>query len=152
MNRTALVWLLVVGVLAVLGIFSAMVGSDHGAGGSPAAASTASTHPADYENLCVLALTNVQFSAHVLEGAEVVPGVDPKILEPGPPPRVQCGIASGDYIGAVTFDAVCMSWQDTGCARPTAAVMDGRVVYIGPEAQAALARAASPHHRHHRAG
>lgn len=119
------------------------------AGCSPSAPTegAAPGEPSSYVALCARALTNVQYATHQLEGADLVP-TDPVVLQAGPPARVQCGIAQGTYIGAVTFDAVCGDWESSGCARVTAAVMDGRVVYISNEARAALRDAAHRHHRH----
>lgn len=94
--------------------------------------------PKTYLPLCARALVSAQHSAPELSGAEVVP-VAPSVLQPGPPVRVQCALSKGDEIGGVTFDAMCSDWQSAGCARVTAAVLNGRVVYLGEEARSAMA-------------
>jgi hypothetical protein len=102
---------------------------------------TASIDPSKYTALCASALTQVQFATHEIEDANLTPN-DPAVIQAGPPPRLQCGISEGTYIGAVTFDAACV--------RVTAAVMDGRVIYISDDARSAMTAAAKSSRHHHR--
>lgn len=103
--------------------------------------------PKTYLSLCAAALTKVQHSARELSGAELVP-VEPSVLQLGPPVRVQCALSKGGDIGGVTFDAMCSDWQSAGCTRVTAAVMGGRVVYLGDEAKAKIEAARSSPGKH----
>jgi hypothetical protein len=110
----------------------------------------------DYLPMCAAALIEAQTLTADLDDAEVVPGVDPKILSNGPPERLQCGISRGPReIGAVTFNANCGSWQDSACVTVISAVLNGRVAYVNQSIAdkdlAAKGLAPGRHHRRRRA-
>ena len=70
---------------------------------------------ASYVPLCATALTQVQFDAHMLEGANLTPN-EPQIVQQGPPVRVMCGAMRGTHVAVITFDAVCDDPSEKACA------------------------------------
>jgi hypothetical protein len=88
------------------------------------AAEPSPAHPDSYLPLCAAAITKVQFTRHLLEGAHLTPN-DPGILQKGPPVRVMCGVFRGSHVGKITFDAICSDATTPACESIQSVDLDG---------------------------
>lgn len=86
--------------------------------------------PSHYLPNCAAGLVAAGHLTPFARGAEAAPA-DPKILDAGPPVRIQCAYVDrhGDT-GAITLDVACGDPLSPGCSRVVALMSpDGRVRY-----------------------